>query len=116
MVLVPVWSLPRVTRITGSESVVPDRASSSEQCSSRRPLEPAVQSEISSAGWSVLSRSLSASPGISVSPSYEPSFSSVSDATYMLTVLSRILSSGSDSSEAPKSSTPWFRGGAGRAY
>jgi len=40
VVFVPVWSLPRVTRITGSESVVPDRASSYEQSSSRRPLEP----------------------------------------------------------------------------
>ena len=46
MVLVPVRSVPQVTLITGSESVVPDRASSSEQCSSRRPLEPAIVTDL----------------------------------------------------------------------
>ena len=102
MVLVPAWSLPRVIRITGSESVVPDRASSSEQSSSRRPLEPPRQLEFSSPCWSILSRSLSPSQEISASPSCNPSSSSVSDATYMLTVLSQILSSRSDSSEPPK--------------
>jgi len=49
VVLVPVWSLPRVTRMTRTESVVPDRASSSTQSFSRQPLEPRMQLEFSSA-------------------------------------------------------------------
>jgi len=60
VVLVPVWSLAPGTGITGSESVVPDRASSSEESSSRRPLEPAMKPEFSSPCWSILSRSFSA--------------------------------------------------------
>jgi len=73
VVLVPVGSLPPVTCITSSESVVPDRASSSEQSSSRPPLEPPMQPEPSSPCWLILSRSLGPSPGYSASPSCEPS-------------------------------------------
>ena len=116
MVLVPVWSHQRVTRITGSESVVPDSASSSEQSSSGWALEAGMKPQFSSPCWSILSGSLRPSRGISASPSCDPSSSSVSDATYMLTLLSQILSSGSDSSEPPKLSTLWFQGGPGRAY
>ena len=96
--------------------MVPARASSSDECASRQPHEPAMQPEPSSPCWSIISRSPRPSPGISASPSCQPSFSSVSDATYMLTVLSQILSSGSDSTEPLKWSTAWFPGGPGRAY
>jgi len=51
VVLLPDWSVLQVTGITGSESVVPDTASSSEQSPSRWPLEPAMQPELSSPCW-----------------------------------------------------------------
>ena len=94
--------------------MVPNRARSSAQSASRRHIEPAMQPELSSPCWLILSRSLSPSPGITASPSCDPSSLSVSDAIYMLTVLCQILSSGSDSSE-PANSTRWFRDGPGRA-